>query len=157
MWMILVFCDLNCMHKNLGKKCRRINQDSWQGIWKMPIWTIDNAFITLMAQMNKILCHGKATTFLSCTQIVTNMRKIWKSIFSYSRQMYRCSSLPVVQFPHLVLTMLMSVATTKPTTKAKQLLLLNFNTKTEQAVFEAALMAPVLFHQQPNDKGYYSL
>ena len=124
----------------------------------MPAQTIDNMFITLMAQMNKILRHDKDNNFflphICCCKHEKDLIKSLCTIKASKLTFIPTSSaLSTFCFDNNGVcsnnktgdeTKTIAVAERKPN-------------KTEQTSFEAALLAPVAFHQEPNNKGNYSL
>ena len=125
---------------------------------RIPAHTFANAFITLMAQMNKILRHGGGNNFplphTHCCKHEKEMKRSIKSIKADIPEFVPTSSaLPLFTFNDI------NVRSNNKTNKEEESVAIAAlkNNKTEQAAFEAALKEPVAFHQERNEDGYYSI
>ena len=72
------------MEKIVAKNVEGLIQAVGEAYNRIPPCTFDNAFITLMAQMNKILCHGRGNNFplphMRCCKHEKEMKKSIQSI-----------------------------------------------------------------------------
>ena len=116
----------------------------------------DNVFITLMAQMNKILRHGSGNNFplphTCCRKHEKEMKRSIKPIKADIPEFVPTSNaLPLFTFDNV------NVRSNNKTDKEEESVAVaapNIN-KTKQAAFEAALQEPVASNQEPNEDGYY--
>ena len=125
---------------------------------RIPACTFDNAFITLMAQMNEVLRHGGGNNFpLPHTHRRKHEKVMKRSIRTIKADIPEfvptSSALPTFLFDKV------NVRSNNKTNKEDKSVAVAAPTpnKTEQAAFEAALKQPVAFHQEPDEDGYYSI
>ena len=116
---------------------------------KIPPYTLNNVFITLMAQMNKILRHGECNNFhLSHTRCCKHEKEIKKSICIIRANVLSViptsSTLPTFSFGDA------NIQRNNETDNKSEMIPFaeQKHNKTEQAVFKETLQAPVAFHQE---------
>ena len=144
-----LFWALNCLCKKIvAKNVEGLIDAVSEAYNRIPACTFDNAFITLMAQINEILHHGGGNNFplphTHCRKHEKEMKRSIKLIKADIPEFVPTSSaLPLFTFDNV------NVCSNNKTNKEDKSVAVAAPTpnKTEQAAFEAALKQPVAFHQ----------